>query len=146
MHITPVGLIILLLFIGIPIGIFILNRWRKTGSFSFRFTRSKGKEPDNTMLFDAKRGIYFERADHADLIPMTCRNNGLDYYVIKDSEQLEVPDSCEYYDPGEYGNVLTMRAHADLFERRRTLLQNIAPWALVVGMIVVGIFLVMVLD
>lgn len=147
MLITPLGIVILLLFVGIPAGIFLFSRWRK-GGLSFRVSKeTKGKQADNTMIIDDKRGIYFDAADHADMIPMTCRNNGQEYYVLKRANNVElpldVPDSCIYYDPGEYGNVLTMKAHADLFERRRTMLQNIAPWALVVGMIVVGVFLIM---
>jgi len=145
MHITPIGGIILAIVILGPLAFFLFRHYRQ-GNMTFKLSKTDQKEPENTMILDASKGISFTNETHDDMLPMTCRNNGRDYYVVrkedKANSQLEVPDTCGYYDPGEYANVLTMKAHADLFERRRTLFQNIAPWALVVCVLIVGIILI----
>lgn len=144
MLITPVGVVILLLVIGGPVGYLLFRKWRQ-GNLTIKRAQGGTRQGvlDNTIIVDAVRGIYTAYQESSDVIPMVSRNDGREYLVLRKTGEeltaLEVPDSARYYDPREYGNVLTMKAHADLFERRRTLFQNIAPWALVVGLLIVGI-------
>ncbi|MFC1904960.1 hypothetical protein ACFLXT_04285 [Chloroflexota bacterium] len=56
-----------------------------------------------------------------------------------------LPDQ-QYYDPGEFSNVIKMKAHMDLFERRQTMFQKLAPWALVVAILIISILMPVVAD
>lgn len=154
MQISVGGILFLLAVIAVPIAIMVAKRWRK-GNLAFNkgIIPRRNKEQvvlPNTMIVDDKRGIYFENREELEGIPMTCRNDGRDYMVLRQEDGittlLEPPDTTEYYDPGEYGSVLVMKAHKDLFERRRTLLQGLAPWALVVTILILGIIWVIASD
>lgn len=85
--------------------------------------------------------VVFELVEKPLGQPQQCTNNSKWYYVhMWDIDKgiltpFVLPDS-QYFDPREFANVIKMPAHKKLFERRVTLLQQIAPWAMVVAFVV----------
>jgi hypothetical protein len=72
-----------------------------------------------------------------------CRNDSKPYYVFKETggvrERFVLPDTT-YRDPREVANYLNIPAHRRLAMREASLLQKIAPWAIVLAMVGVFIF------
>lgn len=94
--------------------------------------------------------IVFEDTEHPKGQPMRCLDDGLSYYVhIWDMKEKALvpfllPDG-QYFDPGEFGNVLEMPAHKRLFTRKMSMLQKMGPWimcvALIVSLFILAVFI-----
>ena len=151
MHITPGGILFLVVIILIVVAVILIKRWRKTGSFKvapsflFKSTSSK-KEIDNVIILDKKKGIYSEFWNESkleDYTPQSNRNNNKDYVVLKKEGDDFTPyypnDTTKYFAPDEWAQVLQMRANEELFKKRNTLLQHISVWALVAGLIITAL-------
>jgi len=80
---------------------------------------------------------------------------GHPHQVINDSKwyylHYKLPDKdfkpyvltdMQYFDPTEFGRVLTMPAHKDLFAYNPSLWQSLQPWLIIVGIIIVGVLMV----
>ncbi len=103
--------------------------------------KKKEKPRVDNIITITPESVKFSYEEHPEGIPMRCRKNDREYVIRRqegeaDAKQLVIPDHTEHFDPREYGNVLGMPAHRKLFTRRGTLFGNLAPWSLVVAMII----------
>lgn len=95
--------------------------------------------------------IVFEWIKNPKGQPWQCTNDGKPYFLnIYDIETgklkpLILPDS-QYCDPQEFGNCLTMPAHKRQFERKASLLQQIAPGIMLIGFIASIFFFVVTMP
>ena len=88
--------------------------------------------------------IEFDKLVDKELLgqPQRCHNDNKYYYVHildEETEKLKVfilPDT-QYRDPREFANNLNIPATRELMKGEATLIQKIAPFALVVGMLIV---------
>jgi len=114
----------------------------------------------NTLLVQRDR-LEYANVDQK-LIPedyqwRKCRNDGIFYRVLiqaidnaksaveyngRTFNEFILPDT-QYRDPREFANNLNIPSHRRLAKRKATLIQNIAPWILVVAIIIMGIIFVM---
>jgi len=94
--------------------------------------------------------IAFEDVEQPLGQPARCIDDGRSYYVhIFDLTKgalvpFVLPDG-QYFDPGEFGNVLEMPAHKRLFTRKMSMLQKMGPWimcvALIVSLFILAVFI-----
>lgn len=97
------------------------------------------RKDENDKLVPDK--IVFENVKRPLGQPQQCTNNGNWYFVhIFDLvtgklKPFVLPDS-QFFDPSEFGNVLEMPAHRRLFEKKISLLQKVAPWVMVVALLI----------
>jgi len=152
MHITLGGILFLVFLVLIVIAIILIKRWRKTGTFKFSifslFHPSDKKNEDNVCIIEHGRiySEYWEDDELTDYIPQLYRNNNKEYVVLQKINDKYIPyypnDTTLYYDPGEWAQVLTMKANEELFKKRNTLFQHISVWALVVGLLIASVLII----
>lgn len=110
----------------------------------------------NTLLIQPDR-LEFTELDQSkipeDYQWRKCRNDGKFYRLLIEGKEgaVEVgtrklhefmlPDT-QYRDPREFANNLNIPAHRRLAKRKATLMQHIAPWILVVAILVMGLLFV----
>jgi len=139
---------VLLMFFLVPGGGYLAYRGYTKREKGFQILGSINKigpEPNTLSIY--KNDVKFEYVENPKGYPWQCLNDGKYYYVQEetnagDIRALILPDII-YRDPKEYANYLNLPAHGRLLKRRATLVQKLAPFAIVAGMgIVAFLFLV----
>lgn len=93
--------------------------------------------------------VVFENVKHPLGQPSRCISDGRSYFVhILDLATGKLvpfllPDS-QFFDPTEFGNVLEMPAHRRLFQRKVSLMQKVAPYVMLIALIV-SLFILVIL-
>ena len=135
-----------------PLGAFLIYRsWHKQDDEVVIVGEDKPTVAVNCLNIYARKDtgtgkiypvkVAFEWMNNPVGQPQQCINNGRWYFVnvfdIKAQRliPLVLPDA-QYFDPREFANVIKMPAHNNLFERRVTLFQKVAPWIMVAAFII----------
>ena len=131
--------------VGIGGGAFIL--WRARHRVTAPESAEVARGVNALVLGD--RRVTLEEIPDPEGFPVRIVNNGKMVYLYQRTEAGDLspyvlPDRTSYYDPEEFATAISMPAHAKLFERSQTLLEQLGPWAIVVGMLIVGVVLIAV--
>jgi hypothetical protein len=125
-------------------GVLLFQGIKSGGDVEYKL-KKQATGPVNAIILKPKT-MELTWIDDPDGFPMTVKNNGKDWYLYIEKDGViqpyQLPDSMEYYDPGEYANVTEMPAHKKLFERQMTLLEQLTPGFLAIGMIIVVVALI----
>lgn len=139
-----------LMLAGLGGGGFLLYRGIRAGK-NVAVVTEKGVQAiaDVNAIVIRKRTLTLDHLEDPKGFPVRVKNNGKLWHLYWERpddtlEPYELPDGCQYFDPQEYASALSMPAHRKLFSHRQSLLEQLTPGFLAIGMIIAGIVLIAV--